>query len=92
MPTFDPNHPWLTGFRSGILLALAVLTTMEVCYIDCGWSNPVLESILVAWTGWIFSLRTGRMRALLVGLGALGAALGTFIAALGLGGGISGAV
>lgn len=27
MLTFDPNHPWLTGFRSGILLALAVLTT-----------------------------------------------------------------
>lgn len=27
MLTFDPNHLWLTGLRSGILLALAALTT-----------------------------------------------------------------
>ena len=43
---------------------------------------PLLESILVAWTGWIFAENGTDAGALLVGLGALGAALGTFIAVL----------
>ena len=52
----------------------------------------LLESILVAWTGWIFAENGTDAGALFVGLGALGAALGTFIAVLGLGGWISGTI
>ena len=51
-----------------------------------------LSSLLVAWTGWIFAENGTDAGALLAGLGVLGAALGTFIAVLGLGGWSSGAV
>ena len=51
-----------------------------------------LGSILVAWTGWIFTENATKEGGILFGIGVLGAMYGAFLTIVGLGGWISGAV